>query len=56
MSYAMHCFESDVEMRMTLEMEFHGDRDSGEMKGSIDNPMGEMTMTIDIRGERVGDC
>lgn len=57
MSYDMACQQpGGTNMRMSFDMEFMGDRVKGDVEGTVETPMGAMDMTVDIEGERVGDC
>ncbi len=57
MDYSMVCRGPDgTEMTMDATMHFHGDRANGTIKGQMETPMGPMEMTIEMSGERIGDC
>ncbi|QOC22514.1 DUF3617 family protein [Wenzhouxiangella sp. AB-CW3] len=57
MDYSMSCHGPDgTEMTMDASMQFYGDRTTGTIHGEMDTPMGPMQMTIELTGERIGDC
>ncbi len=57
MDYSMVCRGPDgTEMTMDATMHFHGDSASGTITGQMETPMGPMEMTIEMTGERIGDC
>ncbi|QKK01410.1 MAG: DUF3617 family protein [Pseudomonadota bacterium] len=57
MDYAMTCTQPDgSEMTMEASMQFNGDSATGTVNGSMQTPMGEMTMNITMDGRRIGDC
>ncbi len=57
MDYSMVCRGPDgTEMTMDATMHFHGDSADGTISGQMDTPMGPMEMTIEMRGQRIGDC
>lgn len=44
------------EMKMSLFMEYDGDTMTGQIEGEMESPMGKMTMHIEMKGKRIGDC
>jgi len=57
MSYSMLCTQPDgTEMTMDAEMAFAGTTANGTIEGTMETPMGAMQMTINVSGERIGDC
>jgi hypothetical protein len=57
MNYTMTCSNPDGStMSMTADISFDGDAMSGNVDGQMQSAMGEMTMKIEISGERTGDC
>lgn len=57
MDYAMICRGPDgTEMTMDATMHFHGDSANGTISGQMETPMGPMEMSIEMSGQRVGDC
>lgn len=57
MDYSMTCHSADgMEMTMDARMQFFGDRATGVIDGKMHTPMGEMSMTIEMEGNRIGDC
>jgi hypothetical protein len=56
MSYDIACREPDSEMNMNLQLQFMGNRVTGKVNGTIDNPAGEILMNVTIEGERLGEC
>lgn len=56
-TYTLICKDAEgTAMEMEMNMEFMGDRMEGEMNGEYNTEMGNMKMTWEIVGERVGDC
>lgn len=57
MDYAMTCTNPDgTVMTMEATMEFNGDTASGIINGEMESPMGQIAMTINMEGNRIGDC
>jgi len=57
MDYSMVCRGPDgTEMTMNANMNFHGDSADGIITGEMETPMGPMEMTIEMSGQRIGDC
>ncbi|MCG5501821.1 DUF3617 domain-containing protein [Ectothiorhodospira lacustris] len=56
MRYDMLCRENGMEVQMTADMTFQGDRLSGQVNAELEGPMGRMPMQTDITARRVGDC
>ncbi|WP_376695605.1 DUF3617 domain-containing protein [Wenzhouxiangella sp. EGI_FJ10305] len=57
MDYSMDCTQPDgTQMTMDAEMQFNGDSASGTIDGKMETPMGAMQMTINVSGQRIGDC
>lgn len=57
MDYSMTCRSPDgTEMTMDATMDFHGDSANGVIDGTMQTPMGDMSMRINMSGRRVGDC
>ncbi len=57
MTYSMLCTQPDgTEMTMDAEMAFAGTSASGTIEGTMETQMGAMEMTIEVSGERIGDC
>ena len=57
MDYSMVCRGPDgTEMTMDATMHFHGDSANGTITGQMETPMGPMEMSIEMTGQRIGDC
>lgn len=57
MDYTMTCNSADGSaVTMNASMKFDGDSMSGTIDGDIESPMGVMKMTVEMSGERTGDC
>ncbi|MDQ2070073.1 DUF3617 domain-containing protein [Natronospira bacteriovora] len=58
MSYTMICSDHEIgtSVRMDASLSFFGDRMEGVMEGEMDSPMGQLTMIVEMSGERIGDC
>jgi len=57
MDYSMVCTQPDgTQMTMDATMAFAGDTATGTINGNMETPMGAMQMTINVAGERIGDC
>ncbi len=57
MTYTMTCqHEEGMDMVMSAEMQFLGDRVQGTMDAQMRTPMGPMEMNVRLEGHRVGDC
>lgn len=57
MDYAMTCTNPDgTQMTMDATMRFNGDSASGTINGQMQSPMGNIAMTIEMEGRRIGDC
>lgn len=57
MTYSMSCQAPDgSQMTMNADMSFDGDQSSGTITGEMDSPMGQMTIVIQMQGQRVEDC
>ncbi len=57
MSYSMVCVDGEGgEMTMDADIEFHGDRVTGVIRGDMETPMGEMQVETRMDGRRIGDC
>ncbi|MCG5514412.1 DUF3617 domain-containing protein [Ectothiorhodospira shaposhnikovii] len=56
MRYDMTCRENGMEVQMTADMRFQGDRLSGQVNAELEGPMGTMPMQTDITARRMGEC
>jgi hypothetical protein len=57
MDYTMICNSPEGgTVTMNSSMQFNGKTMSGTVDGSMESPMGQMTMTIELSGKRTGDC
>ncbi|MGB0514918.1 MAG: DUF3617 domain-containing protein [Wenzhouxiangellaceae bacterium] len=57
MDYTMTCNSPDGgTVKMNATMNFDGDTMTGTVDGSMESPMGEMTMKVELSGQRTGDC
>ncbi|MFW5927053.1 MAG: DUF3617 domain-containing protein [Wenzhouxiangella sp.] len=57
MDYAMTCTNPDGSvMTMDASMQFNGDSASGTINGEMESPMGNIAMTIEMEGRRIGEC
>ncbi len=56
-TYTLICKDPEgTAMELKVNMDLMGDRVEGKMTGEYDTEMGNMKMTWEIVGERIGDC
>lgn len=57
MDYAMTCKNPEGgTVKMNSSMQFNGETMTGTVDGTMESPMGPMTMKIDLAGKRTGSC
>lgn len=57
MDYTMTCNNPEGgSVTMNSSMQFNGETMTGSVDGTMESPMGPMTMTIELSGRRTGAC
>lgn len=57
MTYVMNCLGPEgTTLAIDARIEFDGDRATGVINNSVQTPLGEMDMVVNLSAERLGDC
>ncbi|MDJ0879698.1 MAG: DUF3617 family protein [Halieaceae bacterium] len=57
MDYSITCEGTDAgTMTMNASMQFNGKTMTGKVDGTMESPMGQMTMIMELSGRRTGSC